>query len=432
MSNAAADGAGNDRIRTTGIFVLVTLLIVTGSYIRVRSVDESNTTDWLVLLQLALSVAGGFIGALLLRQHSTGTSARRLIAYLLAVIVSAAFSQYLMLAVGYWILLAGTGLLCIGLVSSSSTERELRQLELAIVCTFAFILLKDFILDWFVLEPPDADDGYRLGESTTSANAMALMGAMAFCMSSFADAKSRLGRLCLFLWRVFFIAVILLSRARVGLLGLLLGLFARSWFRRGRSTQVRSHLLLTGIPCWIGSLILLAVITWTMGLQPVTAMVDLVNRGEDSDTLLSVTGRTEVWSYAIQRVFDGGMTILFGHGYGVSKFILNENNWTASFFAYHSHNTFLEAMLSTGILGTLPFLLWFGSGLRWFSRFSQLRQSFTPQFILRAISVIALIAVSTLTESDLTSKIGPITIVFMFYVLSLDRDKALKRSAYGQ
>src|SRR5258705_14001702 len=100
--------AESDRIRAAGIAVLVVLFILTGSYIRLRTVDESDTADWLVMLELALSLAGGFIGVLLIRKHPTGTSARFLMAYLFAVVVSAAFSQYLTLAVGYWVLLAGT------------------------------------------------------------------------------------------------------------------------------------------------------------------------------------------------------------------------------------------------------------------------------------------------------------------------------------
>jgi hypothetical protein len=43
--------------------------------------------------------------------------------------------------------------------------------------------------------------------------------------------------------------------------------------------------------------------------------------------------------------------------------------------------------------------------------------------------VIAVILVSTLTESDLANKIGPVTIVFMFYVLSLDRQTQFRQTA---
>jgi O-antigen ligase len=229
-----------------------------------------------------------------------------------------------------------------------------------------------------------------------------------------------------------FLAIILLSRSRIGLMSLVVGMCTRWWYGRRRSPHPRSHLLLAGIPCWIGSIALLAAFTWAIGLQPVRAMVDFVNRSEDATTLMSVTGRTEIWSYATQRIFEGTKSIVVGHGYGVSKFVLNDNNWTASFFAYHAHNTLLEVLLSTGIIGTLPFLLWSGYGLNWFTRFLVLSESFSSEFALRAVSVIAAIAVSTLTESDLAAKVGPVTIVFMFYVLAIDHRTKSRRSLYDR
>ena len=161
-------------------------------------------------------------------------------------------------------------------------------------------------------------------------------------------------------------------------------------------------------------------------------MVDFVNRSEDAATIMSVTGRTEIWSHAVDRILEGEKSILVGHGYGVSKFVLNENNTTASFFAYHSHNTFLEVLLSTGVLGALPFLLLIGYGFRWVTRFSELRQTFSLGFMLRAVAVITAILSSTLTESDLASKIGPVTIVFLFYLLSLDRQTPFTEAEYGR
>ena len=141
-------------MRHLGMVLLVGILVVTGSYVRTRTVDESNTLDWLVILQVGLCSAGGVVGGLLTRKHSAGgTGARLLVLYFVAVIVSAAFSPYFSLAAGYWILLAGTSLLCIGLVSSSPTETSLRRLEFVILGTLMVMLLKDSIIDFFFLEP---------------------------------------------------------------------------------------------------------------------------------------------------------------------------------------------------------------------------------------------------------------------------------------
>jgi O-antigen ligase len=417
-------------MRRIGLVILLLILVTTGSFFRARTVDESDSADWLVVLQLSLCVTAGLVGVVLIRKHSAGAVASGLlIAYVLAVIVTSVFSSYFKLVLGYWVLLAGTSILCIGLISSSPDESSLERVEFLIFAAMAVMVLEDAILSLFVVEPVDFEDGvYRLGENTTSANVLGVLAAMAFCMSFRSPSAKRGSRYMRYAWRALFLAVLLLSRSRVGLLGLLCGILIRFWFTRRRSTNPRVPVLIAAIPCWIGTIVVLGVIAWVMEVQPVTAMVDLVNRSEDSATLLSVTGRTEVWPYAIQRITESAQSIVFGHGYAVSKFVLNENNWSASFFAYHSHNTFLEVLLGTGLLGAIPFLLLLAYSTAWVFRFSQLLKSFSMDFMLRAIAVVTLILSSIFTESDLVTKIGPMTIVFFFYVLALDRRSAFTRT----
>ena len=163
-----------------------------------------------------------------------------------------------------------------------------------------------------------------------------------------------------------------------------------------------------------------------------SAPFSLVNRGEDSDTMMSVTGRTDVWPYAVKRILEGPISTVFGHGYGASKSALNENNSNASFFAYHAHNTFLEVLLSTGVLGALPFLVLVVYSLTWLVRFSWLLESFSLGFALRAATVVSAILSSTMTESELAIKIAPILVVYLFYVLSLDRQPAFLRASQLQ
>src|SRR5262245_41413511 len=93
-------------LHATSIAILVLILVVTGSYIRERTPDESDTADWLVVLQLGLCLAGGAIGLILIAKSSgSGTGARRLIFYVVAIVFSIVFSPYLKLSAGYWILL---------------------------------------------------------------------------------------------------------------------------------------------------------------------------------------------------------------------------------------------------------------------------------------------------------------------------------------
>jgi exopolysaccharide production protein ExoQ len=268
------------------------------------------------------------------------------------------------------------------------------------------------------LEPAEPQDLFRLGEGATNANSLGLTAVMAFCMSL---GRSSGHRIRWFILQSLFVTTVVLTRSRVALIALLLGFIVHLWFKQRLSTGIRSYLPLAAIPCFLASMAALAVVVWTMQLPVVSAAVDFVNRGEDSSEVMSVTGRTDIWPYAIERISEGSTSFVFGHGYGASREVLNENNWRASFFAHHSHNTILELLLSTGVLGTLPFLLLIAFSLTWFLRFFESCKAFSPEFTLRAIACITAIFSSTMTESDLATKVGPILIVFLFYALALDR-----------
>lgn len=402
-----------------GVVILILIFVTMSSFVRTREVDESETADWLVLLELGLCAAGGAVGCMI-RKGSVGTAARLLLAYCAAVAVSALFSSYSTVVAGYWLLLTGTSLLLIGLVSSLPDEPTLRRLESIIFGVLTLMIFKDAMLDWFFLDPRDIEEMYRLGENTTSANGLAMTAAMAFCMSFLTTADEKRGMRWRYALRAVFLLVLLLTRSRVGLIGLAAAMAARLWFRSW-SGETRSRILAAAIPCWIGSLVLVVFIAWIMRVQPVTATVDFLNRSEDSETLRSVTGRAEIWNNAIARIFDDAPSVAFGHGYGVSRLVLNENNLSTTFFAYHAHNTLLESLLGTGLFGTLPLLLLVGYSSRWVFRFSRLRQSFSLDLMLRAISIITLIISAAFTESAIANKVSSISILFLFYVLVLDR-----------
>ena len=361
---------------------------------------------------------------------------RAFIVYMLAVIVSGAFSAYPRFVFGYLVLLAGTGLLLAGLVSSSLSRESLGGIEKLILVTLAVMLLKDTIIDVFfrnvflqdvvLREDYVGEELHRLGTGTTSANSMAMSAALAFWMSFGRRSKGFAHVSWRCFWRGLCIAVILLARSRIALIGILIGSILRPWFAFRLSPAMNSHALRLAIPCFIGSIVIATALAWLMGLPMAADAVDFVNRSQDSASILSVTGRTEIWPDAIEKIFNGPRSIALGYGYGVSRFVLN--NGTRTFFAYHAHNTFLEVVLGAGLLGALPFFVLMGYSLRWLARFSELCLTFSAGFALRAIAVIVAILSSTLTEADLATKIGPILIVYMFYVLSLDRHAAFLRA----
>ncbi len=426
-----SSGVGIDRTRRIALVILALLLVTTGSYIRTRTLDESDSVDWLVLVQLGLAMAGGFLGILLMRRGSPGGfGAKLLVIYIFGVFASGAFTLYRTVVFGYWILLAGTVALCMGLVSSSLTESSLREVENLILGTLSFMLLKDALLDafWFAPQIERMDElgieMYRYGMGSTSSNSMGLAAAIAFWMSFDVVPERNRSRYWKIFWRGLFAAIVWLTRARFALAGLLGGGIMRWSLSHWHERATRSYRLLVAIPCFAAALSVLTIMGWLWNVPVVTAAFALVNRGESYSTIMSVTGRTDIWPYALQRVFDGLRSIIFGHGYSTSKFVLNESNWSASFFAYHAHNTFLEVLLSTGLLGLLPFLAIITYSLQWVFRFSEVVKSFSLGFTLRAITVLCVILSSTMTESELAMKTGPAVVVFLFYMLSLDREAA--------
>jgi O-antigen ligase len=424
-----------DRLRRAGMLVLALILVTTGSYIRERVAEERSELDWLVIVQVGLALAGAYLGTQLIRRHPlSGFGTTVLAVYLLAVAASAPFSSYAALVAGYWLLLAGTSVLCMGLVSSSVTEESLRDVENLILATLSFMLLKDALIDAFYFQPQverleeQGIEMYRFGMGSTSSNSMGLLAAAAFWMSFKTPSEKGARNVLRFLWRGLFVAVVLLTRTRIALAALLWSGVLRWWFVHRRQRSSRPHSILIAMPCIIVSCVLLVTIGLLWRVPLITGTLDLVNRGEDSDTMMSVTGRTDVWPYAVKRILEGPTSTVFGHGYGTSKSVLNENNSTASFFAYHAHNTFLEVLLSTGVLGALPFLLLVVYSLTWLVRFSWLLESFSLGFALRAATVVSAILNSTMTESELAIKIGPVLVVYLFYVLSLDRQAAFLRA----
>jgi hypothetical protein len=85
-------------------------------------------------------------------------------------------------------------------------------------------------------------------------------------------------------------------------------------------------------------------------------------------------------------------------------------------------------VLATGLVGAVPFFVLLGYSLKWFAGFSKVRLAFSSGFALRAITVIAAVLSSTSTETDLANKVGPVLIVYLFYLLSLDHQAAFARA----
>jgi O-antigen ligase len=197
------------------------------------------------------------------------------------------------------------------------------------------------------------------------------------------------------------------------------------WYQKGFQLKYTLSLRIA-IPCCLIAVIISLMLSLSFKLPLTIDAFKAFNRYQNMDTVMSLAGRTEIWHYAIKRMFDGPYySLLFGHGYCVSRFVLNEGGGGPSFFVSHGHNIFIESLVSVGLLGTSLLIVLVIYSVTWLTRFSQLRREFSSDFALRAISVVSMVLINCFLESRLSSKVNPVTFIYLFYLFALDRRRYL-------
>ena len=414
-----------ERVDKRALAVWVAILVLTGTYLRTRDADAIPTTDWLVILQVLTGGLGIVIGTLMIRKHGTGFGGKAALACVVAAGSSAVFSEYTEVVAGYWVVLAGGYLLTIGLVRQSKRQEDLDLIEYACFLTLFAILLKDTVIG-FAYPDPDAPEGelFRLGMGLTHANTMSILASIAFWMSFGRDHPRQ--RLLLWPARFLFIAVIVLSRTRIAMIGLVVAGIIRSAIRHTGGERARAYPLLVAIPCAFMTVIVLSVLAASWQIPAVASVAEAFNRGEDTQMVMSITGRTEIWTYALEKISDAPWPqFLFGHGFGISRFVLNDGYRATEYYAAHAHNGLLEIVLSMGLLGAIPFIVCVLYSLTWITRFANLQETFSMAFSLHAIAIVFIILLASVTEPFLGGKLGPVAMIFVFYYTALDQRECI-------
>ncbi|RVU15945.1 O-antigen ligase family protein [Methylobacterium oryzihabitans] len=140
------------------------------------------------------------------------------------------------------------------------------------------------------------------------------------------------------------LAAIVLSNSRTTLLACLLAWGVIALRERG-GLAAAALLLLPGVV-----LALLAVATGQMA--NIEAMLGGVTRSGSSSELLTLTGRTEIWSVVADLIAERP---LFGWGYNGTEQLISDSVPT-QFYGSHvnAHNMSLQLVLTLGVLGALP------------------------------------------------------------------------------
>lgn len=414
-----------------GLLLWIAILIVTGTHIRTRPGEEMVVADWLVIVEVILCTLGGLIGLLLFKKTCRwGVAAWSLTTFVLAAALSSWFSPYPIKVLGYLLLLFGVSCLTLSLVQRSPDRKRIVLLERTWLWTVSFLVLKDTLFALLTPQFHSQTGITRLGMGVTHANTLSFLASLVFWLS-FGQYQSRLSSIW-WLPRLIFLIVVGLSRSRMSMLVLVVGGLIWIWMKISARTPRERLILRTIVLC--GAIFGLFLYGWLLlsHTSPATVLFQWVNRNQDLPTLTSLTGRTEIWTIVIGKIFTPTFHFLFGYGYGMSRFVINGGSHYPEFFAFHAHNSILEALLAMGFLGGIPLLILLLYGTRWLFQFRQLQRYFSRHFSLRAGVVQAMILIHILTESSLSHKISPIFVLFIFYVLVLDQKPFLSESLSGE
>ncbi len=413
--------ARQDRIFKIALIFWIAIIVFTGTYFRIRQEEASMQMDWLVLVRLfvcAFSMALGFF--MFFKNKKFGFGAYSILFYVCAALLSVLFSQYKTLVVGYWILLSGAAFLTVALVQYSRTVEDLNIIEKSWFIVIVLILIKDTATSYLF---PQLQMDYhvggpsRLGMGVTHANVFGAYASLSFWMSFFVDNKKRV-----LMWIIRFacIAILVLSWSRSSMISFILAGFIRLWYANSikseRALNVK-YALFSGAAVAL-FFIILAV---SFNLGGVVNTLDLFNRGQSLETIESMTGRTVIWPVVIRKIFVSFANFIFGSGYGVSRLIINEGYDIPAFYAFNAHNTFLEILLSAGLMGLLAYASFFIYSLRYFVKFKSVVQNVSADVALRGVSIISIFTIHSLTESVFGSKIGPFNLLIFFYIAVLDK-----------
>ncbi len=412
-----------DYLYTLALVVWVAIIVLTGTYLRIRAEDQSMSVDWLVAARLGACLMGGAIGYILMRLNGRiGTSAIILFSFVGAALLSVTFSAYRELVFGYWLLLAGAALLTTGIVYHSTRPADLIKVEKIWLVVMLLILLKD-ALTALLMPHMQADYGVggptRLGMGVTHANALGFGAAITFWLT-FRQARRKWLLLTV---RFILLAIVLLAWSRTAMLSLAFAGLVRFWFKQGLKGEKYLLFRLAVVLALIGLVIFIG-LSLAFDATITREALQAFNRGQDLQTVTSLTGRTEIWPVVVKKIFAGPQYFIFGHGYGVSRLIINEGYLIPAFYASNAHNTFMEILLTMGSFGTVFFVALALYVLMWLLRYRHFATVFGSEFTLRAITTITIILIHANTESVMGTKIGPVTLLFFFYVLALDRAKS--------
>jgi|SRR5450759_1111759 len=392
------------------LIVWALIIVFTGSFFRLRVGDEVPSLDWLIMIQLAVCALGIAIAMprlLLIKRRPAYVWL--IVLYVGAIGITLPWSINPSVSTGYFVLLAGGILTTLALVQQSDSQADLLGKEAFLSGVLIFCLLKDVLIAFII--GGESESG-RLGIGD-SANELSILAVVVFMM--------QLGRqrrpVLRYALQGFCLVVMVLAESRGSMISLVIGAAVYFWKavdeRRERQITLKlaaSSLVLTAL---VGGIFL-----YLASFSGIQSAVRAFNRNEDTQSMEALSnGRTDVWNNALHILHKEPLLhFVVGNGYGLSRLVLNFDNGPNDDFFPHAHNTVLESLVSSGLVGTAALIMLTGCALIAAARRKD--RSAHP-LASRAAAVICSVITTFPTESYFSTKLSWMHIAFVFYLCIL-------------
>lgn len=266
-----------------------------------------------------------------------------------------------------------------------------RPLVLTLVWTLAAYLGATWA---FAAVSPDAafaaphgdEAGHRLQGFSGHANILAKQAVVVVCLALAALHRGYLGRFAGWALVALGAATVLATGSRTAAVALALACVLVALKAK--------RLLLPAALALVPLLGLLALAASSSTLLDLNALLGSFSRTGDASEVLTLTGRTELWGAAWQKILERP---LLGHGFASFEMIMTREWFGAADAAVGAHNTWLQCLFTLGLVGTLPVfgafavLLW-----RWKARPDAMRDVFALFLLVAGMAETEIVAIPAL------------------------------------
>lgn len=321
-----------------------------------------------------------------------------LLTYALFAMLSAAWSTTPLYTFGAGVALISVVVFC-ALVTELLGKEQIIKAVLIALCVFISISLVKVI--YYIAIGAPLGEYRHAGFAGSPNNLGRLSGLMLLFLWLWHSSGSRAGVRKAFL-AIMALATLVLSQSRTAMAGAALSIAATFSVKRQAVLAVSV----------VVSAILLAGLIGNDLLDP-TQSGKVLTRSGNTEEISTLTGRTSIWKYAWHKVT---VSPIIGHGYAATREFMPREYFTVYGWTTNTvHNTVLQSLVTTGIVGTSMLLIIWGMQLfQFFRRRSKFRDS-----------IFVLVIVSGITEAGVVGAMpSVITILWALSLFWKDEEQA--------